>query len=713
MTMTEVISERSSSVPGESEDDELLTPREKKPKIEKDLDDVFLENKKPTPEDLSPQRAQYGYQGSTARQTPERTYSTNSSNGSEIAKQEIPSSNLPNIFNVSCSASTMPSIVNTPTTGQSSYPSTMDTLIDYNSLTKQYHSASNLLQNITKTPYFDSSTGKYTENNVANNTSNSPPAGGKYFDNKYNFTGSQSEFNGRSSVTSSNYSFGPSNMLQSGFPPPQSIISKSLTQFAGSGYLPPTTSYPSLGSNPASFNAPYFNQKFASTDNNNYLYPNLFSSSTKLPAYSTSQGSTQIFPPPFGNNGLFPSSGMNSPLLPGSNNVPESPTNGSSYNQNPIVGNNSAGSQAPTTASPFSPTIPLMGNSTHNNQLNSSSSSNFETRMNFPSDSSYNSYLEMEHGTPINYNSPTEKYSTRSNRKSKLQNGVKKASKSKKSLQSDPEHSYDRVFIWDLDETILVFHSLITGEFASKFGKDPSTASTIGFRLEEMIYHIASSHLFFSDLEECDQVHVDDISTDDTGQDLNDYNFESDGFCNSSSSSVLQFPVAGRRGVDWNRKLAFRYRRIKEMYNAYRNNIDDLLGPGKREQWLPLRMEMENLSDSWHTLASKCIYTIKKRASCLNVLVTSSHLIPTLAKCMLFGLTDYFPAENIYSANKDGKEACFQRVQSRFGRKCTYVVVGNGRAEEIPSKQLGIPFWRVTNHGDLVNLHHALELGHL
>ena len=27
MTMTEVISERSSSVPGESEDDELLTPR--------------------------------------------------------------------------------------------------------------------------------------------------------------------------------------------------------------------------------------------------------------------------------------------------------------------------------------------------------------------------------------------------------------------------------------------------------------------------------------------------------------------------------------------------------------------------------------------------------------------------------------------------------------------------------------------------------------
>lgn len=104
------------------------------------------------------------------------------------------------------------------------------------------------------------------------------------------------------------------------------------------------------------------------------------------------------------------------------------------------------------------------------------------------------------------------------------------------------------------------------------------------------------------------------------------------------------------------------------------------------------------------------------RANSLNVLVTSSHLIPTLAKCMLFGLSSLFPIENIYSATKDGeylllshfcslfaekssyyfllffvisgKEACFQRIQSRFGRKCTYVVIGTGRSEELPSKQV-------------------------
>jgi len=38
--------------------------------------------------------------------------------------------------------------------------------------------------------------------------------------------------------------------------------------------------------------------------------------------------------------------------------------------------------------------------------------------------------------------------------------------------------------------------------------------------MEQMIYNLADSHLFFSDLEECDQVHIDDISSDDNGQDL-------------------------------------------------------------------------------------------------------------------------------------------------------------------------------------------------
>lgn len=36
-----------------------------------------------------------------------------------------------------------------------------------------------------------------------------------------------------------------------------------------------------------------------------------------------------------------------------------------------------------------------------------------------------------------------------------------------------------------------------------------------------------------------------------------------------------------------------------------------------------------------------------------------------------------------------GKESCFERIANRFGKKCTYIVVGDGRDEEAASKQVG------------------------
>lgn len=37
--------------------------------------------------------------------------------------------------------------------------------------------------------------------------------------------------------------------------------------------------------------------------------------------------------------------------------------------------------------------------------------------------------------------------------------------------QHVPEPSTERVFIWDLDETIIIFHSLLTGTYATKYNK--------------------------------------------------------------------------------------------------------------------------------------------------------------------------------------------------------------------------------------------------
>ncbi|XP_078029902.1 protein phosphatase EYA4 isoform X4 [Epinephelus lanceolatus] len=292
--------------------------------------------------------------------------------------------------------------------------------------------------------------------------------------------------------------------------------------------------------------------------------------------------------------------------------------------------------------------------------------------------------------------------------------GSKSRGRGRKNNPSPPPDSdLERVFVWDLDETIIVFHSLLTGSYAQKYGKDPPMAVTLGLRMEEMIFNLADTHLFFNDLEECDQVHIDDVSSDDNGQDLSTYSFATDGFHAAATSANLCLATGVRGGVDWMRKLAFRYRRVKELYSTYKNNVGGLLGPAKRDAWLQLRAEVEALTDSWLTHALKSLSIISSRNNCVNVLVTTTQLIPALAKVLLYSLGSVFPVENIYSATKIGKESCFERIVSRFGTNITYVVIGDGKDEEHAASQHNMPFWRISSHSDLLALHQALEFEYL
>ena len=59
--------------------------------------------------------------------------------------------------------------------------------------------------------------------------------------------------------------------------------------------------------------------------------------------------------------------------------------------------------------------------------------------------------------------------------------------------------------------------------------------------------------------------------------------------------------TAGMRGgVDWMRKLAFRFRKIKENYNIYRNNVGALLGirdQRDQDKWMRIRQDLETQTD--------------------------------------------------------------------------------------------------------------------
>ncbi|TGZ51473.1 Intraflagellar transport protein 52-like protein [Temnothorax longispinosus] len=60
-----------------------------------------------------------------------------------------------------------------------------------------------------------------------------------------------------------------------------------------------------------------------------------------------------------------------------------------------------------------------------------------------------------------------------------------------------------------------------------------------------------------------------------------------------------------------------------------------------------------------------------------------------------------------------GKESCFGRVVARFGRRCTYVVIGDDSDEETAARAHNFPFWRINSHSDTQALYTALEMGFL
>uniref|UniRef100_A0A452VMD2 Eyes absent homolog n=1 Tax=Ursus maritimus TaxID=29073 RepID=A0A452VMD2_URSMA len=207
--------------------------------------------------------------------------------------------------------------------------------------------------------------------------------------------------------------------------------------------------------------------------------------------------------------------------------------------------------------------------------------------------------------------------------------------RSKRSSDPSPtgDNEIERVFVWDLDETIIIFHSLLTGTFASRYGKD------------------------------CDQIHVDDVSSDDNGQDLR-----------------LPFPNHPPPPPLPNSQM-------RNTTSLFPLSVG-LIGAPKRETWLQLRAELEALTDLWLTHSLKALNLINSRPNCVNVLVTTTQLIPALAKVLLYGLGSVFPIENIYSATKTGKESCFERIMQRFGRKAVYVVIGDGVEEEQGAKKV-------------------------
>ncbi|TYH97383.1 hypothetical protein ES332_A12G239900v1 [Gossypium tomentosum] len=248
------------------------------------------------------------------------------------------------------------------------------------------------------------------------------------------------------------------------------------------------------------------------------------------------------------------------------------------------------------------------------------------------------------------------------------------------------------VYIWDMDETLILLKSLLNGSYAEAFAglKDAQKGVEIGKMWEKHILQISDDFFFYEQIENCNKPFLEALSKYDDGQDLSDYDFNQDGF--SPPHDDLN-----------KRKLAYRHRIIA---NKYKQEMMDV--------WDALYKMTDEYTDGWlssaRALLEQCLAGNEDPTICntiaggvvrsnatgsrhINVLVTSGSLIPSLVKCLLFRLDNLISHENVYSSWDVGKLQCFQWIKERFDNRNTrFCAIGDGWEECEAAQAMNWPF---------------------
>ncbi|KAF9623636.1 hypothetical protein IFM89_003643 [Coptis chinensis] len=291
------------------------------------------------------------------------------------------------------------------------------------------------------------------------------------------------------------------------------------------------------------------------------------------------------------------------------------------------------------------------------------------------------------------------------------------------------------VYIWDMDETLILLKSLLNGTYAQAFSssKDIQKGKGIAKKWEDYILQLCDEHFFYEQIENYNNPFLDALSAYDDGQELSNYDFSKDG---------LSPPLD-----DFNkRKLAYRHRVVAQKYSKGLHSIinqemmkswDDLyeLTDIYTDGWLSsARAFLEQSSGGKRVLNPQFISVDEVLDSAdissknINLLVTSGSLIPSLVKCMLFRLDDLLEHQNVssifgrysipapikifnvmiycqpidsvlpsvYSSLDVGKLQCFSCIKERFSSpNVRFCVIGDGWEECEAAQSMGWPFLKI------------------
>lgn len=261
------------------------------------------------------------------------------------------------------------------------------------------------------------------------------------------------------------------------------------------------------------------------------------------------------------------------------------------------------------------------------------------------------------------------------------------------------------VYIWDMDETLILLKSLLSGQYAeaSNGTKDVQQGKRIGRQWERHILQVCDEYFFYEQVENFNEPHLDTWNEYDDGMDLSNYDFNNDGLAQPCDDANK-------------RKLAYRLRSIG---NKYAQGLHKLLDNEQIKVWKDLYDVTDAYTDGWLSAGRAFLEECLKKDSVsrqgaanaessegltedqtpsqnVNVLVTSGTLIPSLVKCLLFQLDGFITRENLYSSWDVGKLQCFLWIKKRFeGPGVQFCVIGDSMEECQAAENLGWPFVKI------------------
>eukprot|EP00850_Spirogloea_muscicola_P000940 SM000003S11185 [mRNA] locus=s3:1401155:1403113:- [translate_table: standard] len=269
------------------------------------------------------------------------------------------------------------------------------------------------------------------------------------------------------------------------------------------------------------------------------------------------------------------------------------------------------------------------------------------------------------------------------------------------------------VFVWDMDETLIVYKSLLDGKLAAKYGKPADAAAELGRRWQRLIFGVLERVQAFHEMEDHQGLcflHLQNGMASAEG----DHKSQREGQCHA--------------------RLLEHYRQIEELYTQ---GLAPALSAAQLEEWEGVYKETNEFTDGWLSAGQQLLRACANAtdAPCLrqqqhrredgdgeggqpnaamdagveeevrplqaedeniNVLVTSALLVPTVVKCLLFRLSNLLDIGNLYSSRPATKLACFKLVEERFGGHLTrFCAIGDGKHEELAASQLDWPFVKV------------------